>query len=172
MTKLEAILMGLLAERNRTGYELLKVISASPSFGVRATAGSVYPALQRLVKAGLILAADASSGARPASSYRLTQKGESALEGWLREPVAVGTAEETEDLLLRLLFSDRMPTDYLRSLLSAYLREMKAQVASLEASAAAWVAMPLRQRLCLENGLRSARTQVEWAERALTELGE
>lgn len=163
-------MLGLLVERPRTGYEVLKVIAVSPSFGVRATAGSVYPALRRLARLGQIRAEDASAGARSASRYHLTPAGESAFDAWLRDPVPFGTAAATEDLLLRVLFSNRMPEPHLRALLSAHQAAMSAQVATLEASAPAWAKLPVQQRLCLENGLRSARTQLEWAGWALEEL--
>ncbi|MGE5672800.1 MAG: PadR family transcriptional regulator [Mycobacterium leprae] len=172
MTRLEAIVLGLLTERSRTGYELLKEISRSPSLGVSATAGSLYPALKRLTEAGHIQAEDASAGARPASSYRPTRAGTDAFDRWLREPVGFGTTAATEELLLRVLFSDRMSRDDLHVMLCTYQQAMDRQVELLEASAPDWADLPLRQRLCLENGLRSARTQLEWARWTLKELAE
>lgn len=170
MTRLEAIILGLLADRPMTGYEILKMIAESPSRSVRSSAGSVYPALKRLAKAGKNRAEDASTGERPASIYHLTSEGAVAFGNWLRESVSFATPTATEDLLLRVIFSHHMTVSDLRKLLLSYRDAMMAQVSDLEATKPAWPTIPVRQRLCLQNGLISAKAQLDWVILALEEL--
>lgn len=164
--------MGLLRSKGHTGYEILKVLAGSPAYGVRSTAGSLYPALKRLQKAGLIEAKDASRGNRAASSYVLTAAGRSSFDAWLKGPVRFGDAAATEDLLLRVLFSEFLSPDELVELISAYRDAAASQVMELEGLPPDCRALPLGQRLCLENGMLTSRAQLDWADRALAELKE
>jgi DNA-binding PadR family transcriptional regulator len=100
--------LGLLRKRPRHGYELKARLV---ELGVaRVSFGSLYPALRRLEKRGLIEALR-QSGRRKA--YRLTSKGEEELGRIL------GSAEEDEDrhFNMRLAFFQYLePASRLRSL--------------------------------------------------------
>ncbi len=172
MTHLEAIIMGLLRSKSLTGYEVLKVLAHSPAYGVRSTAGSVYPALKRLQKAGFIEAKDASQGNRAANNYGLTTAGRASFDAWLKGPIRFGDTAATEDLLLRVLFSDHLSRRDLEETIAAYRDAAVSQVLEIESLRPDWGNLPLNQRLCLENGLLASQAQLDWADRALVELKE
>jgi DNA-binding PadR family transcriptional regulator len=66
--------------------------------------------LARLEEQGYIAGSDESRGARPRKAYRLTKKGETALEEWLRSS-RMPDFEFRDEGLLRLFFADALPAD-------------------------------------------------------------
>ena len=64
LSDLELSILGLLRERARSGYELRQMLDSSP--------GSVYPALRRLRKAGLLDGNDVTEGGRRALRQALS----------------------------------------------------------------------------------------------------
>lgn len=107
---LDLAVLGLLRDGPRHGYDLKKLL-ASLGF-VRVSFGSLYPALQRLEKRGLIEPLRAS-GRRKA--YQVTHEGRDELDRLLRaEPE---TTEEDRRFSLRLAFFRYLePTLRVRSL--------------------------------------------------------
>jgi PadR family transcriptional regulator, regulatory protein PadR len=83
------LLLGLLAEREMYGYELVSELRERSASTIDLPEGTVYPALRRLEREGLVAGrwADAASGPRR-RYYRLTMVGERALadgrEAWRR----------------------------------------------------------------------------------------
>jgi DNA-binding PadR family transcriptional regulator len=97
MFMLDLAVLGLLRDGPRHGYDLKKHL-ASLGF-LRVSFGSLYPALRRLEKRGLIEAVRAS-GTRKA--YRVTDEGRAELDRLLKlEPE---TTEEDRRFSLRLAF--------------------------------------------------------------------
>jgi DNA-binding PadR family transcriptional regulator len=97
------VILGMLAARPRSGYEIKQLVDNSTRFFWAASYGQIYPELKRLAAAGLIEGADASQGARRRTVYELTAKGRRAAGGW------IGTAPETFEMrdegLLELFFA-------------------------------------------------------------------
>ena len=101
-------LLGLLHQVPLSGYGVRKMFSSSPMGSYSDSPGAIYPALQRLEKAGLIRGrVEDSSGLRRAKIYRPTDAGVVALKQWLKSPV---TREEVvrglSEIALRLSFMD------------------------------------------------------------------
>ncbi len=69
-------LLGLLAERPRHGYELMKALEERSGGAYRASAGTIYPTLQMLEDEGLA-AVQHENGKRV---YRVTEEGRALLE--------------------------------------------------------------------------------------------
>ncbi len=66
----------LLAEGPKSGYELLKVMrELIPETGRAASPGTIYPLLRRLEEEGCVESYEESSGGRRRKIYRLTAKG-------------------------------------------------------------------------------------------------
>ena len=81
----------LLAEGPKSGYELLKVMKELiPSTGRAASPGTIYPLLKRLEEEGCVESVEETSGGRKRKVYRLTAKGvETLLEMVARGLVVV-----------------------------------------------------------------------------------
>ena len=97
------VVLGMLAARPRSGYEIKQLVDNSARFFWAASYGQIYPELKRLQDAGLIAGADASRGARQRTVYKLTAKGKRAAREWIaREPEVFELRDEG---LLKLFFA-------------------------------------------------------------------
>ena len=76
---IELCILNALAEEERYGYDLVKMLVAIPGLGV--TEGTIYPLLSRLRVAGLITSRLEESSAGPARKYyALTKDGRKVME--------------------------------------------------------------------------------------------
>jgi DNA-binding PadR family transcriptional regulator len=84
------LILGLLGRREMYGYEIVAELRRSTEGAIDLPEGTVYPALRRLERDGLIGGhwVEMVSGAPRRRYYRLTPQGEKALaagrEDWLR----------------------------------------------------------------------------------------
>ena len=85
------VILGMLAARPRSGYEIKQLVDSSARFFW-------------LVDAGMITGADASQGARQRTVYKLTAKGRRAAREWIATEPQV--FELRDEGLLKLFFSD------------------------------------------------------------------
>jgi PadR family transcriptional regulator, regulatory protein AphA len=109
--------LGLLARRPRSGYEIKREVDRTIRHFWAASYGQIYPELRRLEAAGWIEGADGSNGGRAKRVYTITATGRQELERWLR-----GTTwrmEIRDESLLRLFFADPLPRDDALGLLAA-----------------------------------------------------
>jgi DNA-binding PadR family transcriptional regulator len=94
ITELEGAILTEIGYRNRqTAFKVRQAFRSSPSSYWQGSAGSVYPAIRRLVERGLV-EASASRDARGTQSLRLTADGQAALTAWALDTqasVAIGT---------------------------------------------------------------------------------
>ena len=97
------VILGMLAARPRSGYEIKQLVDNSTRFFWAASYGQIYPELKRLADAGLIKGADASQGARQRTVYELTAKGRRAAREWIG--AAPQTFEMRDEGLLELFFA-------------------------------------------------------------------
>ena len=97
------VILGMLAARPRSGYEIKQLVDSSARFFWAASYGQIYPELQRLEEAGLIAGADSSQGARQRTVYRLTAAGRRAARAWIARPPEV--FEMRDEGLLELFFA-------------------------------------------------------------------
>jgi PadR family transcriptional regulator AphA len=97
------VILGMLAARPRSGYEIKQLVDSSARFFWAASYGQIYPELRRLEEAGLIAGADSSQGARQRTVYRLTAAGRRAARAWIARPPEV--FETRDEGLLELFFA-------------------------------------------------------------------
>jgi transcriptional regulator len=91
---LDLLVLGALVDGPEHGYGVARRIERKSAEALRVEEGSLYPALYRLERQGLIASAPGrSENNRPARFYRLTAKGRRQLhlraEGWERFVAAV-----------------------------------------------------------------------------------
>jgi PadR family transcriptional regulator AphA len=97
------VILGMLAARPRSGYEIKQLIDGSARFFWAASYGQIYPELKRLEKAGLVTGTDAPTGGRQRTVYKLTAKGKRAAQAWIKS--APETYELRDEGLLELFFA-------------------------------------------------------------------
>jgi PadR family transcriptional regulator PadR len=87
---LDLCLLGTVGERHAYGYELTQRLADR---GLAVADGSIYPALARLQRDGLLESFTASGdGGPPRKYYRLTRSGSAALTRWRTEWFALADA--------------------------------------------------------------------------------
>jgi DNA-binding PadR family transcriptional regulator len=80
------VILGLLAMRPRSGYEIKGFVDRSTRYFWPASYGQIYPELKRLADAGLVEGTDSPTGGRQRTVYELTRAGRHALEEWHSQP--------------------------------------------------------------------------------------
>src|SRR6187431_658462 len=103
--------LGLLAIRPWTTYELAKQVQRSLSWFWPRAERKLYDEPKRLVADGLALASAEATGKRPRTVYAITADGRSALRDWLDEPPAPRTTEF--EGMVKVFFADAGTLDQL-----------------------------------------------------------
>jgi DNA-binding PadR family transcriptional regulator len=123
--------LGVIALRPRSGYDIKRVVDRSIRHFWAASYGQIYPELTRLEAAGWIAGENAARGARSRRVFTITAQGTEALRGWL---VGFETRIELRDeSLLRLFFADAAPMELGLGLLAARRAGYEAMLAQLQA---------------------------------------
>jgi DNA-binding PadR family transcriptional regulator len=111
------VVLGLVALRPRSGYDIKRIVDRSIRHFWAASYGQIYPELKRLEAVGWIEGEDVPRGGRSRRLYRITPAGREALGSWL-----AGTetrVEMRDESLLRLFFADTLGHEHAVGLLRA-----------------------------------------------------
>lgn len=138
LTTTSHAVLGLLAIRSWTTYELAKQVQRSLGWFWPRAERKLYDEPKRLVAAGLATATAEATGKRPRTVYAITDAGRAALRAWLDEPSAPPTLEL--EAMVKVFFADGGTLGQLRANLAAIETEARARRAVLQAMADADVA--------------------------------
>ncbi|MDP9189254.1 MAG: PadR family transcriptional regulator [Actinomycetota bacterium] len=97
------VILGMLAMRPRSGYEIKSFVDDSTRYFWAASYGQIYPELKRLSEHGLVEGTDAPTGGRQRTVYRLTDEGMAALREWHEQPAEI--YELRDEGLLKLFLA-------------------------------------------------------------------
>lgn len=125
------VILGMLAQRPRSGYEIKSLVDRSTRYFWAASYGQIYPELRRLSKAGLVEGTDSPTGGRQRTIYELTKAGRATLGAWYA--LAPEHFEYRDEAMLKLFFA------------GAVAPERAAEIARDRAAEAAEVADELRE---------------------------
>ena len=163
-------ILGLLARRASTGYEVSQRMQQPVGYFWTARHSQIYPELNRLDAAGLVEhEVIDGAGPRPTKRYRITGAGQDALAAWVVGDLEPQPVRDLEVLRLWSIWTvepaaatdliSRLETTH-RSVLERYLAEL-AEIS--DDPCAQDPSNPLfASRLTLEGGIRSRRTSLEW----------
>lgn len=168
----QSILLGFLMHRNMTGYELKKAFSLSFSFFSGLSYGSIYPALNRMERQGLItMRMEIQDGAPNRKIYTITNEGREAFIQALRAPF---TPERfRSSFLMRLFFFAYLSPQERKTIASEHLEVIQALHRQLEAARPEIEARADRfQYLCFDFGLRFFRDLAANMSEIVRALGE
>ena len=107
MNAVTPVLLGLLASKPCSGYDIKRIVDRSTRFFWAASYGQIYPELKRLEAEGLVAGEDRPNGGRSRRVYSLTAAGREALLEWMRSEIT--TIELRDESLLRLFLADELP---------------------------------------------------------------
>jgi DNA-binding PadR family transcriptional regulator len=163
-------LLGLLAERPASGYELTKQFEVSLANVWSAKHSQIYPELQRMAEQGWVVAGD--EGARGRRDYRITDDGRAELHRWL-------TGERPDrsnrnEGMLRVFFLWTLPDDEVVAYLRREAESHRSGFAALGRldTGIAWDTSGADRmgRLALEQGRRWSQMMADWADWAADEI--
>lgn len=161
--------LGLLAQQPGSGYDLLKRFERSMANVWPATQSQLYGELNKLADAGLIEVTDI--GPRGRKEYRVTDAGRADLVGWITDPADDPPFRSAPLLRVFLLAeaSQRQALDYLEQL--AADADTKLKHYERIRDSVDWDDCSDKQffgRIALENGLRTAAAEGDWARWAMS----
>lgn len=140
-------LLGLLALRPWSAYELTKQVRRSLRFCWPRAETRLYQEPKNLVEQGLVKATTTVNGRRSRTEYAITAKGRKALRAWLGEPSTPPRLES--EALLRLFFAEHGTKEGLLATLTdleAQARQLRGEAVKLAAEYLAGTA-PFPERI-------------------------
>lgn len=158
-------LLGLITAKPETGYALRKVFESTPLGKFSSSPGSIYPALGKLVKEGLLEIRPPNEGGK--NLHHITHGGSLALESWLKAPVTIDeVAKNVEHVLLRFAFLQSIENicvtcQFLKSFETAFrdhLNHLKNFMTTPEGRA-----LSRHGRLAMENDIRVFEAHLAWS---------
>jgi DNA-binding PadR family transcriptional regulator len=174
ISTLSLAVLGLIAQRPRSGYDLRKVFSTTPLGHFSSSPGAIYPALKRIEKCGWVRGSiDNKKTLRPRMVYRITKRGKDVLKEHLLQPV---TRDDViwrmDDLMLRFTFIEQVVG---RKRTLQFLKEFMTEIESHHRSLQQYLEevkgiIPTCGRLAMENGIEIYKMNAKWAKRAIKEL--
>lgn len=150
----KSTLLGFLMGSCMTGYELKKIFSISFSFFSGLSYGSIYPALKKMEKEGLItMRMEIQDGAPNRKVYTITDSGREAFMEAMRAPFSMDKAKSP--FLAKLFFFAHLSPEERVAMTTSHLQTIKEVHGHLEAARPEIGARADRfQYLCFEFGLR------------------
>ncbi|HEX4903033.1 MAG TPA: PadR family transcriptional regulator [Acidimicrobiales bacterium] len=130
LTTTSYALLGLLALRPWTTYELTKQVQRSLGWFWPRTERKLYDEPKKLVAAGLASAIEQRTGKRPRTVYAITAAGRRAMRAWLDEPPAPPVLEM--ESMVKVFFADSGTIDQLRATLDEVRTSAEQRLEQLE----------------------------------------
>lgn len=166
-------LLGLLAGRPQTGYELTKRFESGLSrYAWHASHSHIYPELKKMEVDGLVEVVD--EGPRGARTYAITEPGTTQLREWMFTPPRQTPIRN--EFVLRLFMLSALDVADVRELVGRMAEQtdkarqvIAGEIAEIEDGADPEV-RPGFARFAAEFGYRWQQMQHEWAEWTLAEL--
>jgi PadR family transcriptional regulator, regulatory protein AphA len=163
LTTTEGVVLGLLAEGDRSGYDLLKRAERSVAHMWAPAKSQLYAVLPRLVEAGLAGRRTVRQTGRPDKQvYRLTRAGRAAVRQWLE----TAPPKSWDELLLKVFFAELCSREALLRQLDAYADVQRGFLAEYKAIAPA----TRYGALTVEYGLELMPARLKWLEKTRREL--
>lgn len=117
------VILGLLAGKPMSGYDIKKLIDEAIRFFWNLSYGTIYPTLKKLEKEKLVSKKKLSGENRPDRViYRITGKGQTELEKWQSERVELPLVND--EMLLKLFIGQKMPIEHHTGILEDYLNKL------------------------------------------------
>ena len=172
------VILGMLAARPRSGYEIKQLVDSSARFFWAASYGQIYPELKKLEKAGLISGDDSSTGARQRTTFRLTSKGRRVAREWMA--TAPEVLEVRDEGLLKLFFAGSIDPERAAEIAreraavsrekAAELRAIADQIDEAGTPAGAEAQPDAGSLAVLRYGIAASEWTAEWFERTAEDL--
>ncbi len=165
-------ILGLLARRPMSGYDLIVVTEGSVGKFWSMSRAGIYRELARLERLHLVTGADVAQEGRPDKRiYELTTVGRQAFEEWF-ETTSVDEEGRKLGFLVKFFFARHMRTPLLAQLLTEVADETQRKLDSLVAQHERLDAPGVRfGRLAARHGILAMEARLAWIAEARRDLG-
>lgn len=162
----ELLLLGLLNEEGRHGYELHDFIEKYMQTCVEIKKPTAYYLLDKLAKGGFITETVEQSGNRPARRvYRLTDTGKSYFQHLLRDNLSRYTPTQFADLVGLAFLDNIQPAEAI-----PLLQQRRETMAAMLAEAGAAPVHPGSFQYLVDHQVAHLRAELGWLDRVIDEL--
>jgi DNA-binding PadR family transcriptional regulator len=177
LNSLHYVLLAGIDQEPRSGYDLTQWLAKLGQHYWAAEHSSIYPALQSLEAAGLLLSSEESGlRGRPRKFYRLSSDGREQLKCWVNEPS--GLPETRDEQLVKVLCFDLLSRDEILGHLERIRAQHAAKLVYYEGVMRSRAAVPAATganntperfgpALTLRRGILAAQSYVDWCDEAL-----
>lgn len=163
LTELESTVLGLVRQYGPcTAYEVMRLFQQSPTSSWRASSGSIYPLVKKLVRLGLLRARPSPGQGRKAQLLSLSTAGQAALVAWLRHMPGELGDPSSDPIRSRLLFLGELPPDERRAFVVRALDLTDHSIARLNEVIAALPADEPYERFAHVGALRQLEARRDW----------
>jgi DNA-binding PadR family transcriptional regulator len=170
---LECVLLGLLDQAPRSGYDLRRLIALTPLKRFSDSPGAIYPALRRLERREWVsVRTGAPASGRRRRLLQLTSQGHAGFVRWLRTlPTRDDVVWRMGDLMPRLAFmSQALTRREIAVFLETLAGEVRAYLGELERFRRGAGEMSASAGLAFEAGMAEYRLILSWSRRARKRL--
>lgn len=120
---LEYVMLGTLFDNTLTGYDIRKCIESGVGMFYRASYGSIYPILSKLLEKGYVVCIDEVQSNRVKKKYSITECGKNEFMKWLMEDHA--SSSSIESTMVKVFFFDKLPRQEAFKKISEYEEKLQ-----------------------------------------------
>ncbi|SNS17984.1 transcriptional regulator, PadR family [Anaerovirgula multivorans] len=123
-------ILGFLMYKELTGYDIKQFMIQSTSNFMNASFGSIYPALDKLEKDGLISSTKVVEKGKYKKVYEINERGREVFISWLEEPIDF--MKSYEDILAKIFFYGNLPKEKASELIEQLIVDINQKIENLE----------------------------------------
>lgn len=164
------IILGLLMEKSRTGYEINEVFKTIFSHFYRGSYGMIYPTLKKLQKQGLVEKDVIFQDGKPNKNiFTITDKGKIQFYEYLSTSISLESRES--EFLVRMYLGEYVDKKVLIDWIKDEVQKKKELIAQLKRDFKNWESnMTFSQKLSYEIGIRQYQVEVNLLNEKMVEF--
>ncbi len=120
---LEYIILGALNLKPFTGYDIRSWIEGGIGMFYKASYGSIYPLLNKLLDQGDITCSNENQGKRVKKVYSITPTGREVFMEWLENSEETGNSMES--FIAKVFFFDQLPMELSSRIIETYEKKLE-----------------------------------------------
>ncbi|MCQ4924393.1 PadR family transcriptional regulator [Tissierella carlieri] len=164
------IILGLLMEKSRTGYEINEIFETIFSHFYKGSYGMIYPTLNKLKKQGLVEKKVVVQDGKPNKNvFTITDKGKMQFYEYLSTDISLESRES--EFLVRMYLGEYVEKRILLSWIKDEVQKKKDLIAQLKRDFKNWESnMTFSQKLSYEIGIKQYQVEVDLLNDKIVEL--
>lgn len=164
------IILGLLMEKSRTGYEINEIFKTIFAHFYKGSYGMIYPTLRKLHKEGLAEKKVIFQDGKPNQNlFSITSKGKKQFYDYLNSDISPESRES--EFLIRMYLGEYVEKPVLLNWIKDEIEKKKELITQLERDFKNWEPnMTFSQKLSYEIGIKQYQVEVDILNKKIIEL--